>query len=74
MIDENKLIEHIRKNKYMIFQDNEEHSIEGIIERLKDEDFLEIEKQIENINMQIQELAEEKIKIENKLEGIEEED
>jgi len=37
MIDENKLINYIRKYNYIITQNNLEHSIEGIIERFKDE-------------------------------------
>jgi len=36
MINEYKLMEYMRKYHYIIFLDNEEHSIQGIIERFKE--------------------------------------
>jgi len=38
MIDEHKLIEYMRNHNYLIFQDDDEHSIDGIIERFKDDE------------------------------------
>ncbi len=44
MIDEYKLIEYIRQHQYIIFQNDLEHSMDGIIERFKDERIGKVEK------------------------------
>ena len=42
MINENKLIEYMRKQNITNFEDGEEVSIDGIIERFKEEEFLKL--------------------------------